>query len=43
MITPTEVEDATPQIRIIIELKEETPYETKRDGVDVVIIFKKQG
>ena len=43
MITPTEVEDAKPRIRIIIEMKEETPYETKRDGVDVVVIFKKEG
>jgi hypothetical protein len=41
MITPTEIEDASPSIRIIIEMKEMVPYDTKVQGRDIVITFKK--
>jgi hypothetical protein len=41
MITPTEIEDATPTIRIIIEMKEMVPYEAKVQGRDIVVTFKK--
>lgn len=41
MITPSEVEDATPTIRITIEMKESAPYEAKLEGREVVITFKK--
>ncbi|MCP4502076.1 MAG: hypothetical protein GY822_19130 [Deltaproteobacteria bacterium] len=41
MITPTEIDDETPKIRIIIELKENVPYQDSRDGVDIVVTFKK--
>ena len=43
MITPTEVEDATPTIRVIIEMKEMVPYEAKVQGRDIVVTFKKAG
>lgn len=43
MITPTEVDDAPPTIRIIIEMREEVPYETRVRGNDVVVVFKKGG
>lgn len=43
MITPTEVEDATPTIRVIIEMKEMVPYDAKVQGRDVVVTFKKAG
>lgn len=32
MITPSEVEDATPTIRITVEMKEAAPYEAKLEG-----------
>jgi hypothetical protein len=41
MITPTEVDDASPTIRIIIEMKEDVPYETKVQGNDIIVVFKK--
>jgi hypothetical protein len=41
MITPSEVEDATPTIRIAIEMKGAVPYETKVEGRDIAIYFKK--
>ncbi len=41
MITPTEVSSSTPKIRIIIEMKSDVPYEDKRDGVDIVLTFRK--
>jgi hypothetical protein len=41
MITPSEVEDATPTIRITIEMKASVPYETKVEGREVAIYFKK--
>jgi hypothetical protein len=41
MITPSEVEDATPTIRITIEMKSAVPYEAVVEGRDIVVIFKK--
>ena len=41
MITPSEVEDATPTIRITIEMREAAPYDAKLEGREVVITFKK--
>lgn len=41
MITPTEVDDATPTIRIIIEMKEDVPYRTEQRGREVTVIFQK--
>jgi hypothetical protein len=41
MITPSEVEDATPTIRITIEMKSAVPYEAKLEGREVVVTFRK--
>ncbi|MBM4280402.1 MAG: hypothetical protein FJ137_06455 [Deltaproteobacteria bacterium] len=41
MITPSEVEDATPTIRITIEMKSAVPYEAKLEGREIAIYFKK--
>jgi|GEM_PF-932358 len=41
MITPTEVDGETSKIRIVIEMKEDVPYQDSRDGVDIVLTFKK--
>jgi hypothetical protein len=41
MITPSEIEDATPTIRIAIEMKSSVPYETKVEGKEIAIYFKK--
>lgn len=41
MITPSEIEDATPTIRITIEMKEAAPYDAKLVGREVVVTFKK--
>jgi hypothetical protein len=41
MITPTEVEDATPTIRIIIEMKEDVPYRQEVRGKEITVIFQK--
>lgn len=41
MVTPTEVEDATPTIRIIIEMKEDVPYRTEMRGRELTVIFQK--
>ncbi len=43
MITPTEVEDTSPTIRIIIEMKEDVPYRTELRGREVTVIFQKSG
>lgn len=43
MITPTEVEDTTPSIRVIIEMKEDVPYRTELRGREVTVIFQKSG
>ena len=41
MITPSEIDDATPSIRITIEMKEATPFEAKLEGREIVVTFKK--
>lgn len=41
MITPSEVEDATPTIRITVEMKEAAPFDAKLEGREVVLTFKK--
>jgi hypothetical protein len=41
MVTPSEVEDATPTIRVTIEMKAAVPYETKLEGKEIAIYFKK--
>jgi hypothetical protein len=41
MITPSEIEDATPTIRIVIEMKAAVPFETKVEGREIAIYFKK--
>lgn len=41
MITPSEVEDATPTIRITIEMKQAAPFDAKLQGREVVVTFKK--
>lgn len=43
MITPTEVDDASPTIRIVIEMKEDVPYRTELRGREVTVIFQKSG
>lgn len=41
MVTPTEVEGYPRKIRIIIEMKENVPYEHKVEGNEIAIYFKK--
>ena len=41
MITPTEVSSSTPKIRVVIEMKSDAPYKDARDGVDIVLSFRK--
>jgi hypothetical protein len=41
MITPSEVEDDPPMIRVTIEMKENVPYEDKREGREIALYFKK--
>ncbi|MFZ9889578.1 MAG: AMIN domain-containing protein [Myxococcota bacterium] len=41
MITPTEVEDTTPSIRIIVEMKEDVPYRTEQRGNEIAVIFQR--
>lgn len=41
MITPSEIEDATPTIRITIEMKQAAPYDAVLQGREVVVTFKK--
>jgi hypothetical protein len=41
MITPSEIEDATPTIRIAIEMRESVPFETKVEGRDIAIYFQR--
>lgn len=41
MVTPTEVEGFPRKIRIIIEMKENVPYEAKVEGNEIGIYFKK--
>jgi len=41
MITPSEVDDDVPMIRVTIEMKENVPYEEKREGNEIALYFKK--
>ena len=41
MITPSEIEDASPTVRITIEMKTAVPFETKVEGREIAIYFKK--
>ncbi len=41
MITPSEVEDSVPTIRVTIEMKAAVPYEAKLEGKEIAIYFKK--
>jgi hypothetical protein len=41
MVTPTEVEGYPRKIRIIIEMKDNVPYEHKVEGNEIAIYFKK--
>lgn len=41
MVTPTEVDDATPTIRIIIEMKEDVPYRQEVRGKEITVVFQK--
>ena len=41
MITPSEIDDATPTIRITIEMKQAAPFDAKLEGREVVLTFKK--
>ena len=41
MITPSEIEDASPTIRIAIEMKGSVPFETKVEGREIAIYFKR--
>ncbi len=41
MITPSEIEDATPTIRIVIEMKSAVPFEAKLEGREIAIYFKR--
>ena len=41
MITPSEIEDATPTIRIVIEMKTAVPFEAKLEGREIAIYFKR--
>lgn len=43
MITPTEVEDTLPAIRIIVEMKEDVPYRTEQRGNEIAVIFQRAG
>ena len=41
MITPTEIEDASPTVRIVIELKDAAAFTEAVEGREVVLTFKK--
>ena len=41
MITPSEIEDASPKIRVVIEMKAAVPFETKVEGREIAIYFKR--
>jgi hypothetical protein len=43
MITPTEIDDARPTTRLIIEMKENVPYRTEVRGNEITIVFQKGG
>lgn len=41
VITPSEVDDSPPYIRITIEMKENVPYEAKVEGREIAVYFQK--
>ena len=41
MITPSEIEDASPTVRVVIEMKSAVPFETKVEGREIAIYFKR--
>jgi hypothetical protein len=41
MITPSEIEDASPKVRVVIEMKSAVPFETKVEGREIAIYFKR--
>lgn len=41
MITPSEIEDASPKVRIVIEMKSAVPFETRVEGREIAIYFKR--
>jgi len=41
MITPSEIEDASPKVRVVIEMKAAVPFETKVEGREIAIYFKR--
>ena len=41
MITPSEIDDATPTIRITIEMKQAAPFEAKLEGREIVLTFRR--
>ena len=41
MITPSEIEDASPTVRVVIEMKAAVPFETKVEGREIAIYFKR--
>jgi hypothetical protein len=41
MITPSEIEDASPKVRVVIEMKSAVPFEAKVEGREIAIYFKR--
>jgi hypothetical protein len=41
MITPTVIDDISPHIRIVVEIRQQMPYTVKIEGQDIVLIFNK--
>jgi hypothetical protein len=41
MITPSEIEDASPTVRVVIEMKSAVPYEAKVEGREIALYFKR--
>jgi hypothetical protein len=41
MVTPGEVDGTPKKIRIVIEMKEDVPFEDRREGKEIVVFFKK--
>lgn len=41
MITPTVIDDISPHIRIVVEIRQQMPYSVKVEGQDIVLVFNK--
>ena len=41
MITPTVIDDISPHIRIVVEIRQQMPYSVKVEGRDIVLMFNK--